>query len=48
MPNTLTDEIHLPGMLEPVHCVDFYHDHVLSASTANKLGVHSLLNGKVS
>lgn len=37
-----------PGPTEPVHCLHFYRDSLLSATTANKIGVHSTLEKNAS
>ena len=40
--NTLISKInHILGQSEPVHCFSFYKDEIISATTANKIGVHS-------
>ena len=44
----MASNVAVAGILEPVHCFTFYKNCVLSASTANKIGVHSLQPGKVS
>ncbi len=32
-----------PGIQEPVHCLGFYRGELISATTANRIGVHSSL-----
>ncbi|XP_056021929.1 WD repeat-containing protein 81-like isoform X3 [Ostrea edulis] len=44
----LKDACILKGHTEPAHCFTFYRDQVISATTGNKIGVHSSLDSQAS
>ena len=35
------------GHTEPVHCVSFYRHQIVSATTSNKIGVHTSVDPQV-
>ncbi|XP_070577018.1 WD repeat-containing protein 81-like isoform X2 [Ptychodera flava] len=38
----------LRGMNEPVHCMNIYQNQVISATTSNRLAIHSAFDGQIS
>ena len=37
----------LSGHTEPIHCVRFYKNQIVSATTSNKIGVHTSVDAQV-
>jgi len=41
-------QCHLRGPIEPVHCFNFYRNEMISATTANRIGVHTGITSQAS